>query len=145
MSNNGQVFSMAYLSSATIPFSEQELEELLKRSRASNSKLGITGMLLFKDGNFMQILEGIEDKVRALYDKIARDRRHGSCKVLFEGHSSEPNFPDWAMGFHNLRSLDAIGTPGFSRFLDSALTVRDFGDDLPRAKQLLMLFREKKL
>jgi len=49
---------LVYVSSATELFSDTQLENLLLRSRQNNSTLGITGMLLYKDGNFMQCLEG---------------------------------------------------------------------------------------
>ena len=145
MTQTGKTFCLAYLSTSTISFTDQDLTELLTRSRANNSKLGISGMLLCKDGNFLQVLEGEEAKVIALYQKIARDPRHRECKTLFQDHSSERNFPEWSMGFKNLRSLDLIGTPGFSRFLDSSLTARDLGRDVSRVQELLMLFRENKI
>jgi Sensors of blue-light using FAD len=58
------------------PFSTEELTDLLRKSRDNNAALGITGMLLYKDGNFMQVLEGDEERVRALATKVSQDRRH---------------------------------------------------------------------
>jgi hypothetical protein len=124
---------------------KQDLLELLTLSRANNSKLGITGMLLFKDGNFLQTLEGEQKKVLDLYEKIALDRRHQNLVALWQGPCTERAFPDWSMGFHDLRSADAAQTPGFNSFLDTSLTSVDFATDPGRAKKLLLLFKEEKL
>jgi hypothetical protein len=70
------IFSVVYLSECTRSFSGRDLRELLTKAREKNSKLGISGMLLFKAGNFLQVLEGDREKVMALFDKIAKDPRH---------------------------------------------------------------------
>jgi hypothetical protein len=145
MEHSGDLISLIYLSAATVPFSALELRELLTKSRENNSKLHITGMLLFKDGNFLQALEGEEKKVLALYEKIALDRRHQSLVVLWQGPCSERVFPDWSMGFHDLRSADVARTPGFNSFLDTTLTSADFATDPGRARKLLLLFKEERL
>ena len=54
------MISIAYSSSAAVPFSEGDLLELLTRSRENNTAKGITGLLLFKEGKFLQVLEGDE-------------------------------------------------------------------------------------
>jgi Sensors of blue-light using FAD len=66
MNNSGEMFSVVYLSEASVPFSEKDLRELLTKSRENNSELGLTGMLLFKSGNFLQVLEGKKEKVGSL-------------------------------------------------------------------------------
>ncbi len=58
------MFFLVYVSSATRPFSGEDLRALLETCRKDNAELGVTGMLLYKDGNFMQVLEGDEDAVR---------------------------------------------------------------------------------
>src|ERR1039458_2961767 len=139
------LISLIYLSAASVPFSKQDLVELLTKSRENNSALGITGMLLFKDGNFLQVLEGEEKKVHALYQKIAQDRMHRRLITLSQMPCTERAFPDWSMGFHDLRSPEVAITPGFTPFLDTSLTAADFATDPGRAKRLLLLFKEEKL
>jgi hypothetical protein len=140
----GEIFSLLYLSKSTIPFSKQDLRELLKKSRENNTKLEITGMLLFKGWNFLQVLEGHKETVMSLYEKIGRDSRHSQIIPLFQGTSSQRDFPDWSMGFHDLDSLDSLSIPGFSHFLHTPLTKSEFVD-VRRAKRLLLLFKEEKL
>jgi hypothetical protein len=144
MANSGNIFSLLYLSGSTVPFAEKDLRDLLAKSRENNSKLGISGMLLFKGGNFLQVLEGKKETVVALYEKIARDPRHHQITTLLEETSTKRNFPDWSMGFHDLSSTDTRSIPGFSHFLDTSLTCADF-TDVQRAKKLLLLFKEEKL
>ena len=144
MNNSGDMFSLVYLSEGSVPFSERDLRELLTKSRENNSNLGLTGMLLFKSGNFLQVLEGEKKTVLALYEKIARDPRHTRLNTLFQGISPKRDFPDWSMGFHDLSSPDTKSVPGFSHFLDTSLKSADFVD-AHLAKRLLLLFKEEKL
>ena len=76
------MYFLVYVSAAVTWFSESELRALLTSARFRNEHAGITGMLLYKDGNFMQALEGPEDAVRALYRRIEGDRRHRGLLVL---------------------------------------------------------------
>src|ERR1700734_2023146 len=74
--NSGDIFSLLYLSEGSVPFSQADLRELLRKANENNSKLGITGLLLFKGENFLQVLEGERETVLALYKKITQDPRH---------------------------------------------------------------------
>jgi len=67
------MFFLVYVSSATRPFSEEDLRVLLETCRKNDAELGVTGMLPYKDGNFMYVLEGDEGAVRGLYERIAAD------------------------------------------------------------------------
>jgi hypothetical protein len=69
-------YTIAYNSRASPQMSETDLLELLDNSDNSNNDLGIKGILLFNEGNFLQVLEGEERVVNNLYEKIARDDRH---------------------------------------------------------------------
>jgi hypothetical protein len=132
---------LVYVSSAVKPFAESELLELLAKSVENNLNLGLTGMLLYKDGNFMQVLEGEEATVRALYTKIRRDPRHRGLLTLLEGPLKERQFPDWSMGFRNLNAAAVLATPGYSEFLNTPLTVEEFSSDPTRCQRLMMTFK----
>jgi hypothetical protein len=136
------MFSLVYVSSAVKPFSKAELLTLLEKSRENNTSLGISGMLLYKDGNFLQVLEGEEQKVRTLFAKIADDPRHKGSAILLQGVEKERTFPDWSMGFRDLRSPEAAATAGFSDFLNIPLTDAEFSLQPGRAKKLLLLFKK---
>ena len=64
-------FFVAYASSASTDFSPEELTDLLAVSRARNAAAGVTGLLVYKGGNFLQALEGPEDAVRATMQRIS--------------------------------------------------------------------------
>ncbi len=113
----------------------EDLRVLLATSRKNNAELGVTGMLLYKDGNFMQVLEGEEVAVRRLYARIAADPRHGSEITLQEGFSEGRQFPDWSMGFRDLNSPEERATPVYGELLNAPLTGRKFPcDPLPGTK-----------
>lgn len=135
------MFFLVYASSAARLFSESDLSDLLATSRENNARAGITGMLLYKDGNFMQVLEGEEGAVRELYEKIGTDPRHKGEITLLRSIADERQFPDWSMGFRDLDSLEARATPGYNEFLNTPLTGREFSGDPTRAQQLLLTFK----
>ncbi len=136
------MFALVYVSSAVNEFSPSELVDLLKTSHENNAALGVTGMLLYKDGNFMQVLEGDEPVVRTLYAAIARDARHRGALVLTQGPLAARQFHEWSMGFRDLQTADALSTPGYSEFLNTPLTGAEFSADPTRSQRLLMMFKK---
>ncbi len=101
-------------------------------------------MLLHKDGNFLQVLEGEEQAVCELYSKVALDQRHEELRIVQRGFIPKREFPDWTMGFQNLDEAEIARTPGYTPFLNSSMTAADFKDDPPSAKRLLLLFKAGK-
>ena len=137
------VFQLGYASAATEPFSQQELEELLTKARINNSTLNVTGMLLYHEGSFIQILEGPQQAVQTLYAKIAEDPRHANAMLLFKSHTSERSFDQWTMGFHQLdRSADRR-PPGLNRFLENGASGIT-GEDGEKIRDVLLGFRSGK-
>jgi hypothetical protein len=67
------MFSITYISFSTQPFSARELLDLLAFARENNGKLAVTGMLLYREGSFMQVLEGRPANVHRLYTRIESD------------------------------------------------------------------------
>ena len=136
-------FQLVYVSSATELSAKEELIALLEESRRKNALASISGLLLYHDGNFMQLLEGEEGQVRATYARILRDPRHGGCMALIKGPVAERTFPDWSMGFRDLASPEVNGTPGYDGFMDPGPHSQVLPTDPGRALNLLRLFREK--
>ena len=93
------LFRLMYVSSGVRLFSDKELGELLAVARRNNAQLGISGMLLYLDGNFLQVLEGNESDVRRLLATIDKDVRHRGLIVLISQSIETRAFPDWSMGF----------------------------------------------
>ena len=88
---------VVYISSATQHFSTEALEELLVRARANNERNGITGILLYHDLSFLQIVEGTRDEVDRLMTRIRRDPSHTSLRIVQDERISERDFKSWAM------------------------------------------------
>ncbi|MEO8112701.1 MAG: BLUF domain-containing protein [Ginsengibacter sp.] len=128
---------LVYVSSATIHFSDEDLKTLLKASRENNVSLGITGMLLYADDNFIQVIEGEKDVLDTLYAKISRDNRHKSFSILIRGEIKERNFADWSMGFKKISKEDFSQIAGFKNL--SAKNSQDALTQLNGGPVLLLL------
>lgn len=137
------MISLTYVSSATAFLSPNELLALLHTARANNTALGLTGMLLYKDGNFMQVLEGDEATLRNLYRKIAYDTRHSGLIKLLDHPIQARQFPSWSMAFTNLDDATPDSVPGYSEFLNLSFTAPAFQQNPSRAQKLLQTFRNR--
>ena len=128
------LITLAYVSSATTLFTPEELGELLTRSRTKNAAAGITGMLLYKDGNFLQVLEGEEESVIELKTRIARDPRHHGMIVMLQQAVGAREFGDWSMAFvdldHGDRRAELRRLPGHSEFMATELSATGIGGSL---------------
>jgi hypothetical protein len=133
---------LIYVSSATRPFTQSELLALLETSRRNNEPVAITGLLLYRDGNFMQVLEGEETAVTVTHARISKDSRHGGLITMLKGPITQRNFGDWSMGFRNLDSAEVRSMPGYSEFLNEDWKGRPMVEAPHRALMLLQLFRQ---
>jgi len=97
--------------------------------------------LVYKDGSFMQVLEGEQTAVQQVFARIARDPRHRGVSVLLKQNLATRDFDDWSMGFRNLDSPDVRSLPGYNEFLNVALTDPVFGDEPAKSRKLLSSFR----
>lgn len=100
------VLSIIYSSVARVRFSDVDLAMLLAASRMANESRGLTGLLLHRDGRFMQVLEGPEATVRQVLAVIAADPRHGDVHVLDEERIDERRFASWAMGYRSMTASE---------------------------------------
>jgi hypothetical protein len=133
---------LVYVSSATIAFTEAGLLALLEVSRRKNESASLTGMLLYRDGNFMQVLEGEEATVNDAYARIGKDARHEGLITMLRGPISERNFADWSMGFRNLDSAEVRRVAGYNEFMNEDWRGRPMQESPLRALKLLQVFRQ---
>lgn len=136
------MITLIYVSAATRPFSDAELVDLLAKARENNTQLDVTGMLVYHDGNFLQVLEGSEAAVQSLFDTIRQDERHGSVIKLFERSIQQRQFKDWSMAFRQLDDAAVRALPGYSTFLDASWSDASITNQGSLAYQLLLSFRE---
>lgn len=103
------LIEIAYTSKSLHLLSVEQLAQILKQACEFNLANNITGLLLYKDGSFFQILEGPSEAVENLYRKIQLDLRHDQVKTLYQKPLVKRNFLDWAMVFHDISNFEADG------------------------------------
>jgi len=108
------MYHLVYVSHAAQAFHEADLLAILNESRANNKKKEITGMLLYLQERFIQVLEGDEKVVNELYEEIRKDPRHKKVTLILEGNSPNRLFKDWSMGFKKISESDFILLSGFT-------------------------------
>lgn len=140
------MYHLIYVSQATRPMSEEELAAILKKSRDYNTRDGISGLLIYKltpsenRANFMQLLEGPEDRVLAAFARIEADNRHHTKIVLEQGEIADRHFPDWSMGFRNADAADLADFDGYSDLGSPAFWARARDGELSDALDIMLSF-----
>lgn len=102
------MFQLIYVSQATSSIQLDEIENILEASRANNQVEQVTGMLMYKDRLFVQILEGEKDHVFSVYDRVKNDTRHQGVQIIEESEVPKRQFDQWIMGFKFLTQDDLI-------------------------------------
>lgn len=103
------VRQLLYASNTSRDTPDAVLDDILAASRRNNAGAGVTGMLLYVEGGFMQVLEGEEETVGAIYARICQDKRHWNTLVLLDRDAPRA-FSEWSMGFERPKPGDGIFT-----------------------------------
>lgn len=96
---------LIYVSSSTDSFGKHDLDTVLAAATRNNAPRNVTGLLLYHDGNFFQVLEGAKADVDAIFAVIRNDRRHGGVIVLSSRPAEQRAFPRWSMGYIGAHAL----------------------------------------
>ncbi len=129
------LMSVIYASRSTEHFHEHEIPELLKQARLANAKHEITGMLLYIDGSFLQVLEGQPDMAEAVFGTILRDKRHTQVTLIAKDAIPERAYEGWTMNHKTLDPVEAGELIGEADYFRSGAWVTQL--DSNRAKKLL--------
>ncbi len=123
------IFHLVYRSKSVGAPDGETLRAILEVSRKRNKEDLITGFLIYRDGFFMQLLEGPQKKVRETLSRIEADKRNTALTVLGEAHSSNRMMPDWSMALVKPEQVKVSS--------ESFIDLFDLGssDDLFRDKQ----------
>ena len=97
---------LMYASRAAAGMDEEALLAILRKCRTANPRHGITGVLCFSEGIFLQVLEGGRSAVNQIYNRIVADARHHDAELMLYEEISERRFAGWAMGQVNLSQLN---------------------------------------
>src|ERR1700744_3482092 len=104
---------LIYISSATDLMTEAELSALLPEIRERNKTLHVTGLLIYCEGTFIQVIEGEAVTVNKLFKTISKDKRHRNIIVLAEDSLETRNFPDWSMAFTTVNTEECEKLEGY--------------------------------
>ena len=136
------LYQLLYKSYATKALTVEEFADLLVDARVKNDALGITGILLYKSGVFVQLLEGDKKDIEELYDIIKGDARHTQVECLHFKPASERVCQNWAMKIHNLD----FGEPETLIGVESIIAKLQHPNDQEQvespAEQLIALFEQ---
>lgn len=94
-----QLYRLMYVSTAVDELSYSDLDHILTAARFHNAQVDVTGLLIYRDGLFLQVLEGPFKSVREVLSRVILDQKHSNLRVLFEGPADERFFEDWGMAF----------------------------------------------
>ena len=97
---------LLYASRAAAHIDQDALHAILRQSKSHNPALGVTGLLCYSGGIFIQALEGGRAAVNRLYLKIAADPRHSDVELLSYEEIGERRFAGWSMGQVNMSRLN---------------------------------------
>jgi Sensors of blue-light using FAD len=98
---------LLYVSRLADPAKPEVIDGILSDSRKHNPELGITGILCYGAGIFLQAIEGGRNQVSELYNHICKDKRHKEVVLLDFEEITERRFGGWTMGQVNLAKLNA--------------------------------------
>jgi len=133
------LYCLVYTSIANQKMSDDNLKELLKKSRLKNERKNVTGMLLYLDPFFIQILEGEEAIVNESFNIIKQDSRHHKVKIIYKKPIEQRSFPNWTMGFNKISDENLEAAEGFSDFLQRP-TSHFFSDSPSETEKMLEKF-----
>ncbi len=133
-----KLIHLIYTSAATYSFSRKELTDLLVVARRRNIELNVSGMLLYSEGSFFQVLEGEPDTVDNLFSRITGDERHQKVTVIIREPIARRAFGDWTMGYADISPREADTILGVNDFFSKGESFARLSPG--RAKKLLAAF-----
>jgi uncharacterized membrane protein (DUF373 family) len=139
------MIQVLYISSAIEPFSTKDLLGLLQVCRESNAASGVTGMLLYGNGTFLQVLEGEEKVIDDLVDRIRKDPRHTDFQILHRHPIERRQYSDWSMGFKRLSDRELQGIEGLRDFTEKDFTPEHLIAHNTIVQSLMHHFRKERL
>ena len=131
---------LTYLSQATVPFGEAQLAHLLTQARSFNATHGLTGILLYGNDQFFQVLEGEATVVHDLYARICQDARHRDVTTYADKAIATRAFTGWSMAYQALPPAQFLEFAGYVSPQDLRLERPDLSVADTQLLQLLRTF-----
>ena len=138
------LYCLVYTSVSSQKMSDDDLKKILEKSREKNRKSNVTGMLLYLDPYFIQVLEGEEETIDSIFNTINQDSRHQKVSIIYKQPLDKRYFSNWFMGFNKLHHKDLDNLEGFSDFLQHPNPA--LAEDLhPEIETILRKFKNETL
>ncbi|MEI6804565.1 MAG: BLUF domain-containing protein [Burkholderiales bacterium] len=135
------LIQLVYVSSM-VGDDESQLGAILEDAVKYNDKNGITGMLLYTRGNFIQVLEGPPDSVHHTYARICLDPRHQAVTFLSEAQVEQRHFPAWSMGYKRLSPADLAAFPEYDNLFNFETQPKRVDGQASLALEMLTMFSD---
>ena len=110
---------IVYVSVSSERLSEKYLDDFLSAIRKRNKQRRVTGLLLYNDEFFIQVIEGSKETIHNLFEIIKNDSRHSNIVKLLEESIESRSFPDWSMGYRKINQTQTDRIPGFSNCMQT--------------------------
>jgi len=119
------VYHLSYVSTGCDGLRFEQIRDILQKSSENNQKVGVTGILLYCNKHFLQILEGDKEAVEEIFQRISIDHRHDNIIKLQSTYTSKRQFEKWNMGFKSynreLKPLDDFNNEEFYGYIKTKL------------------------
>ena len=137
-----QLIQLMYMSHL-VGQDETSLGPILSASVRRNAASGITGMLLYANGRFLQVLEGEHQAVDETFARICRDIRHEDTVLLSQEPIDTRQFGSWSMGFRHMSEEDARHLPRFAPWFRFGMENTSLNEAGALAREMLAFFNEE--
>ena len=138
-------YQLIYVSSTTEPISPTEIAKILEISRQNNARDEVTGLLIYHNQLFFQVLEGPQPQVQMCFDRINKDRRHGNPAIVWEDQAVQRAFPEWSMGYAKPEDLgedSGAATVSLAKLFERPAEEKDDAIIMSLVKTILSDFRD---
>lgn len=87
-------YVISYVSTQSKELKSCEVVEILYETEIRNDSFGVNGLLIYSEGNFFEVIEGEQEKIKDLYRHILKDDRHKDVILLFQKEIHKALFKD---------------------------------------------------
>lgn len=136
------MIQISYVSQSKAPMSAEQLLGLLLQFRENNEKRGVTGMLLYGNRTFLQVIEGEDAVIDELFTRIQQDPRHANIQLLSRRPIETREYADWSMGFERVTKERLDRIKGLKDFSANDFNFDYLAGNEPVVASLMEHFRE---
>ncbi|MBQ0736432.1 BLUF domain-containing protein [Aquimarina celericrescens] len=92
-------YIISYVSTVNPDLSNTDIAKLMDHVNVHNNTIGLTGILIYSEGNFFQVLEGEEEIVKRMFERIKKDSRHYNIIKMLDKEMNDHSFSEYHSSF----------------------------------------------